>query len=170
MIRIEESGLTFGPYLPEACYPLEHSAGHRSLGEGFKMVEFSLFDADSEKLWLIEAKSSVPNSSCDKTRFDAYFDELFDKFSNAMQLHATAELKRNHQAADELPVRMQAMDWQRIKPQLRLVIPGIPDEYLPAISDKLRQHLRKIARLWRLDPMNIKAINERLARKEGLVE
>jgi hypothetical protein len=156
--------MTFGPYPAEACYKIEHSSGHLSLGENFKIVEFTYFEEVKLKLWFIEAKSTIPKDTV------KYFDELFEKFENSLLLHAMGKLKRNQSVIDELPDQMASMNWQTVKFNLRLVIPEIPKEFLPQATDKLRQRLVKISKMWNFDLMDIKVINKDLARREGLIE
>lgn len=170
MTTIEESGMTFGPFDTEACYQIEHSNGHRSLGEGFKMVEFTYFDEPSAKLWLVEAKSSIPNPKTDATEYETYFDNLFEKFENALLLHGTSALGRNQVCCAELPIKMQGMPWPALQIQLRLVIPDVPNHFLPQLTDKLQTHLKKLLAVWRHDLMDIKVINADFARREGLIQ
>ena len=61
MVSITESGVNFGDFSEEDLYKIEHSQGHLSLGEGFKMVEFTYIRNSS--LFVIEAKSSIPRAS-----------------------------------------------------------------------------------------------------------
>lgn len=170
MIRMTESGLTFGPYPKEACYKIEHSAGHLSLGNGFKMVEFGYFNREANTLFIVEAKSTIPNAKNDKAKFDRYFDHLYEKFENALLLIAMGKLNRNQIVANELPQDIASMNWQTVKPYLRLVIPDIPKTYLPQVTDKLRSRLFKIQKIWQINPLHIKVINQELAQKEGLIE
>jgi len=170
MIRIEESGMIFGPFDDQACYRIEHSNSHKSLGNGFKMVEFTYFDEPSDKLWLVEAKSSIPNPKTDAAKYETYFDQVFEKFESALLLHGTSALERNQACFEELPLKMKAMPWSVLKLQLRLVIPDTPNEFLPQLTDKLKQRLQKLLAVWRQDLMDIKVINADFARREGLIQ
>lgn len=170
MIRIEESGMIFGPFDNQACYRIEHSNGHKSLGNGFKMVEFTYFDESVEKLWLVEAKSSIPNPKTDAAKYETYFDQVFEKFENALLLHGTGALDRNQDCSSELPAKMYEMPWSTLQLQLRLVIPNVPNEFLPQLTDKLKQRLQKLLAIWRHDLMDVKVINAEFARREGLIQ
>lgn len=170
MTRIEESGMIFGPFDTEACYQIEHSNGHKSLGDGFKMVEFTYFEEPSAKLWLVEAKSSIPNPKTDANTYESYFDDLFEKFENALLLHGTSALGRNQDCSGDLPIKMQTMPWPTLKIQLRLVIPNVPNEFLPQLTDKLQKRFKKLLAVWRHDLMDIKVINAHFARREGLIQ
>ncbi len=50
---------------------------------------------------------------------------------------------------------------------LYLVIPEMPDEYLPPFSDKLASVLKRQGQIWRAE---VKVINKRLAGTVGLVD
>lgn len=166
MVTIIESGLTFGNFSPDDCYPIEHSQGHKSLGEGFKMVEFTYLS--NQKLYVVEAKSSIPKPT-KQPDYDNYWDDIFEKFENALLLQMMAFVKRNPLAEAELPQNHKIIDWQQTSLQLRLVIPTVPNQHLTPITDKLRKRLHKLKKLWNIKDNHMFVINEEKARLEGLL-
>lgn len=166
MVAITESGITFGHFSTDDCYEIEHSQGHNSLGQGFKMVEFTYMSG--QKLFVVEAKSTIPRSTS-QPEYDNYWDEIFEKFENALTLQLMAFVKRNPLAESELPQNHKLIDWQQTSLQLRLVIPTVPKQHLAPITDKFRQRLYKLKKLWSISDTHIFVINEEKARQEGLL-
>lgn len=166
MITITESGVTFGNFSTDNCYQIEHSQGHDSLGEGFKMVEFTYLI--EQRLFVVEAKSSIPRPT-NQPDYDNYWSEIFEKFENALLLQMMAYVRRNSVANSELPINHKDMDWQQISLQLRLVIPTVPTQHLTSITDKFRQRLSKLKKLWNIKDPHIFVLNEEMARREGLL-
>ncbi|WP_243976551.1 hypothetical protein [Vibrio natriegens] len=166
MVTINESGVTFGNFAQDDCYQIEHSLGHNSLGQGFKMVEFTYLSND--KLFVVEAKRSIPRASS-QPDYDNYWDEIFEKFENALILQMMAFVKRNQRAEAELPQNHKLMDWQQTTLQLRLVIPTVPNQHLAPITHKFRKRLHKLKKLWSISDKHMFVINEEKARLEGLL-
>ncbi|EGR0774562.1 hypothetical protein EW121_09725 [Vibrio cholerae] len=166
MVAITESGVTFGQFSVEDCYQIEHSQGHNSLGQGFKMVEFTYLT--DQKLFVVEAKSSIPKPT-NQPDYDDYWCEIFEKFENALLLQMMAYVKRNSVANAELPINHKDMDWQQTSLQLRLVIPTVPTQHLTQITDKFRLKLSKLKKLWNIKDTHIFVLNEEMARREGLL-
>ena len=166
MVSITESGVNFGDFSEEDLYKIEHSQGHLSLGEGFKMVEFTYLR--EQDLFVLEAKSSIPKAES-QPDYDNFWDEIFEKFENALLLQIMGFLKRNPSVEQELPNNHKSIQWQTTIINLRLVIPKVPTQYLPPITDKFRQRLSKIKKLWNIKDTNIFVLNEEKARAEGLL-
>ncbi|MGI2910643.1 hypothetical protein [Vibrio alginolyticus] len=168
MVSITESGVIFGNFAPDNCYQIEHSQGHSSLGQGFKMVEFTFLT--DQKLYVIEAKSSIPNPQTDLSKYDEFWNEIFEKFENALLLQMMGYVRRNEHSANELPQNLKTMNWEQISIQLRLVIPKVPDgEALNQITLKFRQRMLKLKKLWNINDAHIFVLNEGKARREGLL-
>ncbi len=166
MVTITESGVIFGNFAQDDCYQIEHSQGHKSLGEGFKMVEFTYLS--NKKLYVVEAKSSIPRPTT-QPDYDKYWDEIFEKFENALTLQMMAFVKRNQSAEAELPQNHKRINWQQTSLELRLVIPTVPTQHLAPITHKFRKHLYKLRKLWSISDTHMFVINEEKARLEGLL-
>ncbi|CAI2483272.1 Uncharacterised protein [Serratia proteamaculans] len=165
-ITILESEMTFGIYDVEHCYLIENSKGHVSLGEGFKMVEFTLLRP--EGLYVIEAKKSIPRPNS-APEYDNFWQDILEKMDNALQLHVMAHIRRNDVAHSELPEEIQGINLSTVNFLLRLVIPDVPDKYLPEITQTFRQRAAKLKRKWVLNELHIAVINKNKARTAGLV-
>lgn len=166
MVTIVESGLQFGDFSEHDIYQIEHSAGHSSLGSGFKMVEFTYLN--NQSLFIVEAKSSIPNPK-NKEDYDKFWDEIFEKFENALLLQLMGCLKRNEAVTSELPLNHKKIEWDKTLIKLRLVIPTVPTEYLPPMTDSFRKKIYKIKTLWQIKNEDIFVINEDKANKERLI-
>lgn len=165
-ITILESDMTFGIYHVDYCYLIENSKGHMSLGEGFKMVEFTLLRP--EGLYVVEAKKSLPRPDS-VPAYDNFWQDILEKMDNALQLHVMAHVRRNNPAYSELPSEIQSINLSTIDFLLRLVIPGVPDNHLPNITQVFRTRAAKLKRKWILNELHIAVINENKARTAGLI-
>jgi len=166
MVTIKESGVVFGDFPEDNFYRIEHSAGHKFLGDGFKMVEFVFLD--DKKLFLLEAKSSIPKPAQEKN-WDDFWDGITEKFENGLLLQIMGCVKRNNAVYRELPDNLATMDWEKTSLQLRLVIPEVPTKHLPQMTDKFRQQLHKLRKIWNIDNRHIVVINSEKAQHEGLL-
>ena len=166
MVSITESGVNFGDFSEEDLYKIEHSQGHLSLGEGFKMVEFTYIRNSS--LFVIEAKSSFPRAS-NKEDYDKFWNEIFEKFENALLLQLMGCLQRNDIVMQELPNNHKQIQWNRVSIKLRLVIPSVPSEFLGPLTESFRQKIHKIKILWKIPNEDIFVLNKELALKENLI-
>lgn len=164
MITIVESGMTFGPFDPDRVFRIEESAFLR--GKQLKVCEF-VWHTPQNNLLLIEAKSSVPNPRKSPKEYDEFFTGIFEKLDNSLQILVAGLLGRHNELTQEIGslAAINPLGAER-KIMLYLVIPGIPDEYLPPFSDKLANILKRQSHIWRAE---VRVINERLARKVGLV-
>ena len=166
MISINESGVVFGRFSSDALYKIEHSQGHKNLGDGFKMVEFTYLN--NQDLFVIEAKSSIPKPTS-QPDYDNYWNEILEKFENALLLQMMGYLKRNQFAEEELPANHKNIEWKHTTIKLRLVIPPIPNKYLPSITEIFRKKMKKVKKLWCIKDVDIFVINEEKAHDEGLL-
>lgn len=166
MISIPESGVIFGYFPADSCYQIEHSKGHKSLGDGFKMVEFTYLAG--EKLFIVEAKSTIPKASS-KPDYENFWNDIYEKFENALLLQLMGSLGRNQAAANELPKHLKQLNWEQATLQLRLVIPPVPNEFLPPLTETFRKRLQKISKQWSIHSSHLFVINENKARQEGLL-
>jgi len=167
-ITIEESGVTFGPFSSDNCYQIEHSAGHRSVGDNIKIAEFVVLTDNGKKLWLIEAKSSFSKPD-NRTDYEKNIREIEDKLTNTLTLVLMGCLQRQPVIQKELPESIRDIDWSSLNIQLRLVIPDFPQTWLIPITDKLRQTMGPLLQMWKINKMNLKASNKALAQQERLI-
>lgn len=166
MVSITESGVNFGDFSEHDLYKIENSQGHKSLGEGFKMVEFTYIHKNS--LFVIEAKSSIPRAT-NKDDYDKFWVEIFEKFENALLLQLMGCLERNDIVTQELPTHHKKIQWNKISIKLRLVIPNVPLEHLPPLTDSFREKIHKIKTLWKIPNEDIFVLNKAMALKEKLI-
>jgi hypothetical protein len=165
MITIKESGVTFGHFDEKDIYKIENSAGHQGLGDGFKIVEFTYLR--SNVLFFIEAKSSIPKPES-TSDYEAFWQEILEKFENALLLELMGCLRRNQQVYNELADNHKNIDWEKVDIRIILVIRPVPKEYLVSITDVFRKRLKKILKLWSIKYANIFVINEEQAIQQNL--
>ena len=165
MITIKESGVTFGHFDEKDIYKIENSAGHQGLGDGFKIVEFTYLR--SNVLFFIEAKSSIPKPES-TSDYEAFWQEILEKFENALLLELMGCLRRNQQVYNELADNHKNIDWEKVDIRIILVMGPAPKEYLVSITDVFRKRLKKILKLWSIKYANIFVINEEQAIQQNL--
>jgi hypothetical protein len=110
-VTVEESGLTFGPFPDDACFPVERSPLYRGLGEGVKTVEFLLARKPKRgriDLLFVEAKTTAPRTES-HDQFEKYFADLREKMLGALLLFVGARLGRHGTAAREIPAELRTM-------------------------------------------------------------
>ncbi len=163
-IRVEESGVRFGPFAPENFFHMEKSDAYRKLGPGFSTVEFLIVDS-RRKFVFVEAKSSAPNPETgEASGFDEFIEEIAVKFQDSYQLFlASVSGRRPSRKIGENVRRFEAAS-SGIR--FVLVIPGHRLEWLPPLSDALKRRLRKTIRMWNID---VAVINGELAREYRLI-
>ena len=165
MIRVTESGMTFGPFEEQDLFRVEASPFVRRMN-GIKACEFVYWNAQAGRLLFLEAKSSIPNPRKSPDEYRIYLVDILEKFDNSLQLLVAGVLRRTDELAGELGKGIAQTAWSRAAILFYLVIPDVPDEFLPGLTDTLRGIMSRQRTLWRAD---IFVINKRLARKKGLL-
>lgn len=168
---IIESGMTFGPFPAGHCFHIEKSEVYRKVKDGVKMVEFLLLKTREGRpsiVWMVEAKSSTPKPQ-PQPDFDAFIDEMRQKFTNALSLALAACLKRHEDADAELPEPFKELDLSGARFRLILVINRHKEEWCIPLRDALQKSLGSTARIWALGPAPVLVINDGMARSYGLI-
>lgn len=165
-LTIKESGVDFGLYHVDDCYLIESSNGFKKLGDNFKTVEFSYIK--NSRIYFVEAKSSIPRP-ISKDDYEGFWLDIITKIEHSLLLQMMACSKVNKIAMLDLPVNHQAINWGNIKIHLRLVIPEVPTDLLPGMTDVFRQKAKMIKRMWQIPDGNIFVINKQKGQREGLI-
>jgi hypothetical protein len=168
MIRIVESGVTFGEYFEENVYQIEKSKYVNNLS-GVKSCEFVLYKAKENILFFIEAKSSIPNPNNSKDKYNLFFDEVVEKLENSMVISTLGINGKLPGVHEELTELMKNINWSLVSFKLVLVIPKVPTEILPQMSEKLRSMFVRQRKTWAISSLNILVLNEELARTNNLI-
>jgi hypothetical protein len=178
MITIPESGMTFGPFADTNCFKIENSPLHQSAQPDVQIAEFLLVrdgkEAEPQQVWIVEAKSSTPNpgSPLPKTaeNFASFISEIHDKLLNALTLGVTANLGRHAKAKQTLPAAFAQVALDRVVFRLILVVNGHDSTWLPPLQDALTKALRVTTKTWDLGPGSVLVMNDKMARKQGLIQ
>ena len=171
MDPFDESGMRFGPYPDGHCFRIEESSVYKAAQDGVQMAEFLLLRAQAAAapvVWIVEAKRSSPRPESQPS-FNAFILQIRDKLANALALGVAAVLNRHPNAAAELPDAFTRLPLAATRFRLVLVINGHKEEWLPPLQDALRTALRATANVWALGPNSVVAINEKTARRHGLI-
>lgn len=152
MIKIQESGLTFGPFIDDDLLYIEKHPPQR-LKQQVKLCEFVWWNTAKQQLVAVEAKSSVP-------------DATNEKFDNAFQMITLAAHDRPQHTTSTLPASFQTLPWPTMSIVMYVVIPKVPDKFLAMLTDKLRAEMSVKQRLWQAEMF---VINRQKAAKKQLV-
>jgi hypothetical protein len=162
----------FGPYPNEHCFEIENCATIKRInnkaqkGEGVKIVELLLLDLankDQTTISLIEAKTSVPQSS------DDFISDVQEKFCNSLSLFVAIHLQRHVKNHSELPDSFTQIDLSKVNFILILAIQTCQKSWLPPIQEKLHKALKKTIRIWNISPNSVIVLNEAGAKSRGLI-
>ncbi|MEQ1600518.1 MAG: hypothetical protein ABL885_01985 [Methylophilaceae bacterium] len=164
-ISFEESGLMFGPFEALSLFRIEKSKGYIQIQQNTKIAEFLWLSA-SNKLWVVEAKSSIPKPGTKE--YDNYFDEIKFKFINSLALTINGYLKRNMTIYDEFSAKFSSLNWSEIDLRLTLIIPNVPRADLPPITDKFRKLMLSTRKIWKIEETSVSVLNKEEAIKVGL--
>lgn len=170
-LTLRESGLDFGPFDDDECFPVEQSLLYVGLGEGVKMVEFMLVRPGKggvTNLMCVEAKTSAPQEGT-QPRFDEYFTEIRDKMLNALLLFISARMGRHGTAADELPKGLRELDLNGVGFKFILVVSKAEESWLQPLQDKFSLVMKPVIRTFRINPTAAVVLDEKRARAHGLI-
>ncbi len=170
-VKIEESGMTFGPFDARRCFRVEESAAYKAIRpHGVKIAEFAWLRGDSRppQLWVVEAKSSSPSPGSGE-RLDEFIDEVRQKLVNALTLVIAARLGRPGSASEELPGAFASMDLATVDARLVLVVKGHRPDRLPPLQEKLQKALRATVKTWGFSGSAVVVMNDGLARRNKLI-
>lgn len=165
-ISIQESGMSFGPYSKDKCFPIEKSQLFTNLGKGLKVCEFVVLrDATNNTLaaWFIEAKSSAPREHA------IYVEEIRQKLTNSVQLTFAACLKRHHDPDESLPLEFQSVDLGKCPVKCVLVIRNFRKEWIPPLQESLSREMRGLVKTMGFSPTSVVVINDEKARELKLI-
>ena len=159
---IEESGMTFGDFDDTDLFYIEKSEYYQRMGQGVSTVEFILHRP--KKVLFVEAKSSSPAPGND-LRFDAFIDEIAQKFIHSIEMYASHILRRTDRY-EEMPEKLRNIDWLQYRLIFILVINGHKAEWLSPITSALQQRLLAQTSIWDCD---ISVINDEMAREYNMI-
>lgn len=161
----------FGPYPDGHCLEIESSAIVKKIndkakqGEGVKIAEFLLLGTANGKasISIIEAKSSAPQNA------DDYINDVQEKLSNSLSLFIAIYLQRHSGNNQGLSDFFKQTELSNVSFILILAIQNCEKSRLPPLQDKLKQALKKTARIWNIDLNSVIVLNEAGAKKRGLI-
>ncbi|MDO4266288.1 MAG: hypothetical protein Q4C63_07520 [Eubacteriales bacterium] len=161
MIRIDESGMSFGPFDDSCIFWVEKSQLYNKVqNKEVKSVEFIL--AENNKLQFVEAKSSSPRPTLDnKIKFEDFINEIALKFLHSINLYYSGILRR-HEEINDIPDKIKIMDNSQVSIRCILVIKGHEIEWLPPIQVALNRKMISISSIWNFE---IAVMNDSMAEK-----
>lgn len=101
-VRINESGMSIGPFEENKLFKIEHSALHKSLKDGFKIVEIITL-LSNNSIAFVEAKSSFARYE-NIDHFEKDIDEIYQKFTTSIDLYFSTLMKRRLDNQNEIGV------------------------------------------------------------------
>lgn len=172
MTKINESGMSFGPYPDSHVFHLEKSKSYKRVEQGVKIAEFLLLreraGGSKPVIWVVEAKSGAPNPES-REAFDSYIEEIRAKLLNAFSMGIAARLGRPGTAKDELPPALRKVNLSQAAFRLVLVVRPAKDDWLDPLTRALAKALHPTVKAWQLAAPAVLVLNESLARKRALI-
>lgn len=168
MITVEESGMTFGPFVEKDFFHIEKSDVYQEIENNVKIVEFVLHKqkGDIGQIWLIEAKKSSPHPGNPKD-WDDFLTEIMEKFDNGLCL--VIALCINRHADPDFKESLRNVNLANVQFQLTLVIKGHKTEWLPPLKDALQQKLIPLCKSLNLGANPVLVLNDSMALEKGLI-
>lgn len=160
MITIEESGMTFGPFVESSFYRIEES---RFLPENVKPVEF-IWCSPKGSLCFVEAKSSFSRPENVKN-FKRNIQDICSKFIDSLTVMLATKLGRQPGMQQELPADIENLDWANTKVKFILVLPNFQTSWLIPIKEKLEIEMKHIRKAFGFRQTEIDVLNPSLASK-----
>lgn len=161
--EFEESGMTFS--FPEENVFLIEKARLIEKAEGFSACECVAL-LNEEDVAFIEAKNSIPKSADAKEQVDIFVDKIQRKFADTLTVFHAILLRHN---AEEVPERLQEPKVTSLNYKLFLIVNGAEHQQCAMLCNVLRNKLRGLRKVWRIEDRWIKVVNDRMARDMGLI-
>jgi len=164
--------MQFGPFPEEHCFCIDRSSLYQRIQKEVKMADFLLLKERRDfapVVWVVEAKSSNPHTEANLSGLNNYISEIGEKLENAVNLWLALGLGRHGLAKNELPAPLRDPDLSAIGFRLVLVIRDCENADLPQLQDALLQRLRRTIHLWAMGANVVVVMNEKMARKHGLI-
>lgn len=158
MTIIKESNVRFGPFTDEQLFYIEKSNIYKSLGDGFKTVEFIYAYKEQSKIYFLEAKTNIPNGEnrfIDEKHFVSYekfYDDLSQKIKDSFSILISALLGR-FEDVDEIGDNIRNKDLKRVKFVFVIVVtnPQADFAWLPQPKAEMEERLLKLRKVWNVD-------------------
>lgn len=155
MTRFEESGMMFS-FPDEDIYRIEKSEFLASV----QMKACECIVKKGNNILLVEAKSSSPHPDKSAEKFHQFIEDIKKKFSDSLLFYNVMVLRQKEQGIGE---NLQSTDLREAKYQFVLIIKGHKKGWLPPLSDALKKEMRYILRLWNIEDVAVKVMNEEIA-------
>ncbi len=159
-LYIEESGLRFGPYDPTKCFQIEKDVDYLT---HVKRVEFVLLHPSCDRISLVEARSSIPKER------EKFYLEILLKFRDSIDLLLAEKLGRQPKMNALLPPLFKSLKWDTLIMDMILVIPSLPDDIAPVLTDQLQIILQPITQLFQNHQGKVVVFNEKYAEENKLI-
>ncbi len=164
MIKITESGLTFGPFAESNLYHIEQSNEYRKIEQGTKIAEFIFWKESNQKLVILEAKTTLADEAGSPAAFQEQIDAICEKFLNSLDLYLSSALKK------QLHPHFETIDYRIVEFRFILVISQHDLDGIRHVNDALSRSLTKALRLRKIWSSSICTINGHQAHTRGLLE
>lgn len=135
--------------------------------DGVKSVECVVLM--SNRIALIEAKSSTPNST-NKEKFDEFIADIREKFSTSLRLFSEIHSHgHGEEAFERLPIHLRELQLEEGQYAIYLIVHGHQESWMGGLQDALREALRDVIEQWNIDDVNVKAFNHTMAKELCLI-
>jgi len=123
----------------------------------------------SERIALIEAKSSTPHSK-NKEDFDTFIGEIKEKFATSLRLFSEIHAQSHGEDAfQRLPIHLRELQLEEGQFGIYLIVHGHQETWMGGLQDALREALRDVIEQWNIKDVNVKALNHTMAKELRLI-
>lgn len=175
-MKITESGMEFGEYNEANVFNIEKTPQYDLIRpHGVSCCEFILLRSD--KLYLIEAKTSCPHaarSNCptgtepeNSENVEDFVRKITKKMRHTLEFYSSVLLKRQPQDGLTDLMREKGLQVKEINPVVVINTNGSGWKADPELQTKLQNAFKSESRIWKLRPIQI--INEEQARKKHFI-
>lgn len=159
-----ESGMTFGPFNDSQIFYIEKSKMLKRCN-GIKSVEF-IYHKKKTVLMFVEAKSSSPiKRSGNMDEYEAFLDEIIQKFTDSFHLYMAGLLKRKS-GHEEISEELMKADYEKMRFVFVLIINGHEETWLAPLIEDLKRMMKHFCKIWNSE---LVVMNDTIAREAKLV-
>ena len=155
-IVITKSEMKFGPFLEENFFKIENSKLHKSLGQGFKIVEFVVLKGD--KILFVEAKPNRYILSVGNPKLDEKIKELQEKFENSLDLFLSVRVGIREDSYRQIGENLVYKELSTVKGRFFLVIKDADESLCEKLTVTLQDVMRRKLAIHKFELMVINCL------------
>jgi len=154
MIDYFESCMDFSPLFENNCsLYLEKSNFRTKQCENVKTVEFITLCQKKQILYFIEAKRTAPdpNNPENKEEIFKYYQDLFEKMQQSLDMYISKEVGVNIDEDNEFPTCFNESEFSCYKLTFILIVKNSEKRWRDDVREKICKKLHSLRKIWQLE-------------------